>query len=149
MATAIKNDQEDQESVPTRSREQRAVLDISTEVDPPKLIKIDGEDYQLLGFDHLSPEEESEVTAAFARFQTAFTRLDQATSDKAATQEAIKLRRKREQLIGLMTTVPREVISKLTTAKQGQLLRAIQDEIGQEAGPDAEDEDGGDSGAEE
>lgn len=117
-----------------------AILDLTTEVLPSKLIRIDGEEYDLLNYDHLSPEDEAKVTATFARFQKVYGRLSEAKNESAATAEALKLNGLREKLITKMTSVPLEKLRELGPAKQGLILRAIQNEIS--VATDDEDEDG-------
>lgn len=122
-----------------------AVLELTTEVLPAKKMLIDGTEYDLLNFDHLSPEEEASVTAMFARFQKIYRLLEKSSNDQKATVEAKKLTGYREKLILKMTTIPLEVLRELGAAKQGKILAAIQEEISAEV----DDEDDGDGDDEE
>lgn len=138
-ATAVPST--DEGAATARAVDEPSVLDLTTELSPTKKIRIDDEEYDLLNFDHLNPEQEASVTAMFARFQKVYGRLEVAKNDSAATSEALKLRQYREALIVLMTTVPKDLVKRLSAAKQGKLLGAIQDEIGAEI--DVEDEGDG------
>jgi hypothetical protein len=121
-----------------------AVLDISSDAVPTKKLRIDGQLYDLYGYEHLSPDQEASVTATFARFQRTYLVLDQAKNETVAKKAASKVRELRMKLIGLMTSIPYDVYSELSAAKQGKILRAIQNEIGAEAEVDDEDVDDGD-----
>lgn len=120
------------------------VLDLTTEVLPAKKILLDGEEYDLLSLDHLSPEDEASVTATFARFQKVFGRLENAKNESAATAEAMKLGGLREKLILKTTSIPRDVLKKLSPGLQGKILRAVQNEISV-ASDDEDDDDGVDT----
>lgn len=108
------------------------VLDLTTEVVPAKLFTIDGEEYELYTFDHLSPDAEATVTGTFSRFQRTYQDLEKARDDNAASRVAKKLRSYRVRIITTMTNVPEEVVDKLGSTQQGQILRAIQEEIADE-----------------
>lgn len=116
-----------------------SVLELSTEAVPAKKFTIDGEEYDLLNYDHLSSEQEASVTALFARFQKIYGRLEEATNDSKAAAEALRLNKYREKLIRQMTTVPQDVLDKLGPAAQGKILTAIQNEIS--VSVDDEDDD--------
>ena len=118
------------------------VLDLSQEVTPPKkLIRIAGEDYELLSYDNLSPNQEAAVTATFARFMRAFEKLGTAKNDKIAAEVALRLQYYREKLIGLMTTIPQQVYQPLGPALQGKILSAIQEEISTDDVLDGDDDE--------
>lgn len=118
-----------------------SILDLSTKVAPTKKFTIDGEEYDLLTLENLSPEKEAHVTATFARFQRVYKRLENAKSDPAAEKEAIKLRTYRETLILTMTTAPADIVRELSPAAQGKLLDAIQTEIVLAGGNAVDDDD--------
>lgn len=140
------NDQlQDEAPAPDRTNYEDTVLDISSDAVPTKKIRIDGEVYDLYSYEHLSPEQEAAVTACFAQFQRTYILLDQAKNDQIAKKAAAKVREHRMRLIGLMTSIPHEVFSPLSAAKQGKILRAIQNEIGAEV----DEDDVGDGGDDE
>lgn len=115
------------------------ILELTTEVLPAKKILLDGEEYELLGLDHLSPEDEASVTATFARFQKVYDRLTKAKNESAATAEAMKLGGLREKLILKTTTIPRDKLKALSPGAQGKILKVVQEEIS--VASDDEDDD--------
>lgn len=113
----------------TETTDRETVLELTTEVRPADLIKIDGEEYKLYSFDHLSPDDEAQVTSIFARFQKIFLNLNEARSDKHAADQARQMRVYRERLITKMTSIPEETVKQLPVGVQGALLKAIRSEI--------------------
>lgn len=117
------------------------ILSLSTSIEPAETFEVeDGGEmktFELLGFEHLSPEQEAKATAAFTRFQQCAVRLDRAQSDAAAEKLAGELRKRRIDVLCLLTTMPREVAEKLPMSAQVQLFKAVREESGQ-------DDDGGD-----
>jgi hypothetical protein len=114
------------------------ILTLSTTVEPAKKFAVDDEVYELLGMEHLSPEDEARATAAFSRFGQIARKLDRSTNDNEAKRLALALRGRRIELISMLTTIPREVAETLPLTAQIQLFNAIQEETGEELG------DGGD-----
>lgn len=108
------------------------ILSLSTEVEPAKTFEVDGETYQLLGIEHLSPEQEAEVSGLFARFEQVAFNLARSKSDKDAKLLAKNLRTRRVELITKLTTIPLDVADKLPAGAQLQLFRAVMDEFGGE-----------------
>lgn len=104
------------------------ILSLTTTIEPAKTFEVDGEAFQLLGFEHLSPEEEARATAAFTRFAQLDTRLSNAKSDAEAQQFATQLRKRRIQLITMLTTLPTEIAEKLPISAQTELFKAVQAE---------------------
>jgi len=121
------------------------ILSLSTEVVPPKKFEVDGVEYDLLGLEHLSEDEEARATAAFMRFGRLLGRLENSTNDRESQKIARALRTRRIELITQLTTLPLEVAEKLPLSGQTRLFRAIQEETGQEALSDLDDEDIGTS----
>lgn len=130
------------EAVKAPEPEDAMLFEISTEAVPAKKFKIDEEVYELFGFEHLSPKSESAVTATFSQFERCYDDLSRAKNDQVAEKVASHLRKHRLRLISLMTSIPSDVADGLDAAKQGKVIRAIQDEIGAEA----EDDEGADDG---
>ncbi len=108
------------------------ILELSTEVEPPKKFTIDDEEYVLKGFEHLSDTEEAKATAAFTRFAQILGRLERAKDDKTAERLATVLRARRIELITLLTNVPKDVAEQLPLGAQSQLFRQIQKETGRD-----------------
>lgn len=112
------------------------VLELTTELEPAATFTVDGEEYELLGFEHLTPEQEAKATGAFTRFQQASIRLDRSSTDKEAEQRAKDVRKRRLDCIALLTTMPREVAEKLPPSAQIKLFKAVNDEAGADADED-------------
>lgn len=127
------------EVVAPTARDEDVILDISTDAVPTKKIRVDASVYDLYSYEHLSPEQEAAVTACFSQFQRTYLSLDGAKNEQVAQKIAAKVRTHRLRLIGLMTSIPYEVYAPMSAAKQGKILRAIQNEIGAEV----EEETGG------
>lgn len=106
------------------------ILDLSTQVKPPSTFTVDEEEYQLLGLEHLSPEDEAKATAAFSRFAQILRKLDDAANDVDAAKLAKALRGRRVKLIAMLTTVPTDVADKLPISAQTKLFNAIRKETG-------------------
>lgn len=106
------------------------ILELSTEVEPAKLIQIDGEDYKLLGFEHLDEEQEVKATAAFARHAKLMQALGEEPSIAKSEQISKKLRDNRIKLLAMLTTAPEEVIEKLPMTAAAKLLSAVEEEVG-------------------
>lgn len=117
------------------------VVEVDDDLPETKPMKIFGDVYQLKTMDHLSPDEESQVSATFARFLSIYQRLATAKTDQKAKVEAARLRKLRIKLILLMTTIPRRVVERMGPGGQGKVLAAIQEEIGAEADDDVGDVD--------
>lgn len=129
----------------TKEEPRSPILEITTEEVPAKLFTIDGEEFELYSLDHLSPEQESSVTATYARSQRIVERLASAKNDQIAEKEAAKLRPLRVKLIGLMTSVPRDRANELHPRAQGKIMDAISEEI---RGEEEEEDSDGDSDGE-
>ena len=113
------------------------ILELSTTVEPAETFAVDDTTYELLGFEHLSPEQEAAATGAFTRFQQCAVHLDRAQSAGAAEKIAAELRKRRLDVLCLLTTMPREVAEKLPMSAQVALFKAVRQESGQD------DSDGG------
>jgi len=116
------------------------LLELSTKIAPPKTFIVDEDEYQLLGFEHISKAQEATVTALFSRYNTLNIRLAQAPSKEKAERAATLLYNIRMELMCNLTTLPRDVAEKLPMSAQVQLLNAIRGEVGGSA-PDDDDDD--------
>lgn len=108
------------------------ILNISTEVTPPKKFAVDDQEYDLLSFDHLSPEKEAAALAEFTRFAQTDAALSRASSDGNAERLAKKLRERRIKLITMLTTLPKDVASTIPLDGQLAIFKAVQAETGRE-----------------
>lgn len=107
-------------------------VELTTKIEPAKKFKIDDQEFELLGFEHLSDKDESKVTAAFARHGRLAQALVDAKTEAASEKIADKLRDSRITLISMLTTAPKEVIEDLPLPAQAQLLEVIQQVVGAE-----------------
>ena len=119
-------------------------LEITTAVAEPKKFTIDKHKYDLYSTDHLSPEQEAQVQALFARHDIIRTELDMARNTNQGRPLAESLRKTRLQIIGMLTNVTKDVLDKLPLSGQVKLLEAIQHEMAYAGDDDATPEDGGD-----
>lgn len=106
------------------------VLELTTQVAPAPIFTVDGQEYELLGLEHLSAEDESHAAALFARFSRIARSLDVAENDQKAADLAKAMRKKRVEIISLLTTMPAALVAALKVEQQVQLLGAIQTEAG-------------------
>jgi hypothetical protein len=113
-----------------------SLFDLTTEVEPAQTFTVDGDEYKLLGMQHLSPDQEAKATAVFTRFQQLVRRLDRSGSDSDAERISKQLRTRRLELITMMTTIPMDVAEKLPVTAQVKLFQAIQAEGDLEADED-------------
>lgn len=122
------------------------VLELSTQVAPARVFTVDGEDFHLLGFEHLDADGEAKVTAGFARHERLADLLGKTKDPTKAQSVAKKLRASRVNLITLLTDVPEAKVAELPMPAQGKLLRALQKEVydEDEEGESGADEDGPD-----
>lgn len=119
-------------------------LALSTEVAPAKKFTVDGEEFSLLGTDHLSPESEAEAMALFARHGILQRDLDITPNVHKGTEIAERLRKCRILILTKLTTIPADTADKLPLGAQVALLEAIQEEM-----ESATDDDGSSSSAPE
>lgn len=106
------------------------ILKLSTRVEECDVVEVDGEEYDVLGFKHLSDEDESQVMATLARYDHLSMQLVSTGDDREAVSLARKLRTKRIDLLTRLTTIPAEVVSSLPPTEQIKLVRAVQSSAG-------------------
>lgn len=112
-------------------------LSFTTELAPAEQFQVDGAAYDILGLDHLSAEEEAEVTALFARFTVLAADLANTANVEKGKALALKVSATRLQLLCKLTSLTPEIASKLHVTQQVKLLEAI--EAGVQADYDAAD----------
>lgn len=103
------------------------VLELTTEVEPAAQFTIDGDAFELLGFEHLTPTQEAEVIADLSRYESLQTQLELSNDDKESVSIAKKLRAKRISILARLTTAPKDTISKLPLPAQVRLIQTVQD----------------------
>lgn len=108
-------------------------LALSTKVAEATKFTVDGEEYEILGVDHLSAEDEAEALALFARHGLIAEELELTRNVQKGTQVALNLKACRVQILCKLTTLPKDVAGKLPIHAQIKLLAAVQEEI---AGPE-------------
>jgi hypothetical protein len=111
------------------------MLSLTTVLKPTKKFLVDGSEYEILGVDHLSPEEEAEVVALFSRYGVLQSELEVEKNVSKGTPKAMQVRQTRLTLLTKLTTLNPSVAAKLPLTQQVRLLEAIQAEV------EAEDED--------
>lgn len=113
-------------SVETPVEEKDSILSLSTAIEPAEKVKVDGEEFEILGFRHLSDEDEAEVVALLARYDNLSMQLVTTNDDREAVAVARKLRAKRVALLTKLTTIPEKVLVKLPPTEQIKLTRVVQ-----------------------
>ena len=106
------------------------ILSLTTQLEPPSTFEVDGETYELLGLKHLSDEQEAHATALFSRFGQISYKMETAPTDKEAERFSKDLRKRRLDLIALLTTMPRDKVETLPLPAQIELFRAVRQETG-------------------
>jgi hypothetical protein len=104
-------------------------LSLSTKVKPAKLFLVDGEEYKLLGLEHLTAETENEVMALFSRHGVIAGELEVCPNVAKGTVLAERLKKVQDVLISRMTNLPPDVVAKLPMMQKARLFEAIQVEV--------------------
>lgn len=106
------------------------VLELSTQVEAAEIFTVDGEEYDLLGFKHLTADDEAEVMAHLARFDNLAMKLASTDDDREAKTLAKQLRDRRHVIISKLTTLPEDKVKTLPLPGQVRLMRTIQKKAG-------------------
>lgn len=103
------------------------VLDLSTSVDPPPIVAIDDEEFELRTMEHLSPVGEAKLRALVAKEERYTDQLSRLPASDDTRLEAVagQLRKTRIDLIILMTNIPKATIEKLPVPAQQKLIALI------------------------
>ena len=117
------------------------LLELSTEIAPPTVFAVDGEEYRILGFEHMGKADEAKTLALFARHTRLNRRLEEGKKPTEAERIAMAIRDTRMDLISTLTDLPRGIAEKLPMSAQVKLLRFISKEAGA-IGDDEDDEVG-------
>jgi hypothetical protein len=103
-----------------------ALFEISTELEPPIAFVVGGEPYELRTMSHLNKIEEVKVRVLARREQNLAKQLDNENlAPERVSDISTKVVDCRAELLLLMTTLPKEVIAKLTTVQQRRLVDYI------------------------
>lgn len=123
-----------------------ASLALTTKLAPTQKFTVDGQEFEILGLDHLSKDDEATVVALFARHNVLAFELEN-TSDIARGENLAKRTRKtRVQLLTKLTTMPQELVEALPLPAQVKLLQALQADLNEETGVEDEDDEAPDAG---
>ena len=126
------------------------MLSLTTALKPTTKFQVDGAQYEILGVDHLSPDDEAEVMALVARYGVLQSELEVQANVSKGKATALQLKSTRLTLLTKLTTLTQQVAARLPLTQQVRLLEAIQAEVeAEDENPAApEPEAGGDGGAE-
>jgi hypothetical protein len=102
------------------------VVSISTQVKPAKRMLLDGEEFHILGPDHLSPEDESIIMALFARHELLQRELANEPKETRGKAIADRIRECQERLFSKLTDIPRDRIAALKLTQKAELMEAIE-----------------------
>lgn len=122
-------------------------LALTTKLAPTKKFTVDGEEYEILGLDHLSKEDESKAVALFARHAYIATELEMTPNVQKGKELASRVRDTRMQIIATLTTLPKDIAEKLPLNAQIELITAVQSD--QEETPEEAGESPGGNGSED
>lgn len=113
-------------------------LSLSTIVKPAEKFTVDGEEFELLGMEHLSDSDEAEVIALYSRHTLLAIDLESTSAVAKGMVIAERLKATRLAILCKLTTMPKEIAIKLPDREQVRLLTALQEKDV----PEDEDEDG-------
>lgn len=114
------------------------LLSLTTVLKPPKKFLVDGDEYELLGVDHLSADDEADVMALFSRYGILQSDLEVQSEVRKGAETAKKMKATRLTILTKLTTLPLEVAKKLPLTQQVLLLEAVQAEVEAEGEEDDE-----------
>lgn len=123
-------------------------LALTTTLAPAKQFSVDGVGYDMLGVDHLSPDDEAETMALFARYGVLQAELDIEKNVTKGKAIAVALKATRLTLLTKLTSLPLSIAGKLPLTSQVKLLEAIQAEVEEAADAEPEPTPEPESGAE-
>lgn len=111
-------------------------LSLSTALRPTKKFQVDGGEYEIFGIDHLSPDEEAEVMALFARYEALQDELSGQKNVTKGRGTAEQMRSTRVTILTKLTSLDRAKAGALKLSDQVKLLEVVQTEL------EADDDDG-------
>lgn len=100
-------------------------LSFTTSLKPAKKFLVDGAPYEILGVDHLSPDDETEVTALFARYNVLQSELEVTSNVAKGKGLAEKIKTTRLTILTKLTSMPRDVAGTLLLTQQVALLDTL------------------------
>ena len=105
------------------------VLDLTTTLAPAEVFAVDSTEYEILGLDHLSANEEAEVMGSFAKFRSLSEKYEAEGDEKKAEQIAAVMIAQRIKILCRLTTMPIEVARKLPVSGQAKLMKYLESTI--------------------
>lgn len=120
----------------------KTMLALSTAVRPARKFTVDGDEYLILGLDHLSADDESEAMALLSRHRLLQVELEQTSNVQKGKSIAARARTCRFQIICKLTNLEREVAQKLPLSEQALLMEAIYTEMEDEEEEEPQGEPG-------
>lgn len=107
-------------------------LELTTSIAPAKKFTVDGDEYLLLGVDHLTPEQENKVMALFARHALLLAEQEQTSHLGKGEAIAGRVRQCRLSLISTLTNLPQDIAGRLPLTQQARLMETLQEEMNSE-----------------
>lgn len=110
---------------------------LTSKVEPPKKFTLDGDEFELLGVNHLTPDQEATAMALFARHGILSDEVDSTKNVLRGEELAKTLRATRLKIIHLLTTIPESRVVPMHV--QVKLLEAVRSEMeaNEDEGPTA------------
>lgn len=107
-------------------------LELTTTIAPAAKFTVDGDEYLLLGVDHLTPEQENKVMALFARHALLLAEQEGTSHLGKGEQIAARVRSCRLDLIATLTNLPKDIAGRLPLTQQAKLMERLQEEMNKE-----------------
>jgi hypothetical protein len=120
------------------------LLSLSTVAKEPAKFLIDGEEFKMFTFDHISKEAESATVALFAKLERQQDVLAIEEKVEVAEKVATRIRTTRLKILGHLTNVPAERLDELPLSAQVTLLEAVSIAITESTEPEETGNDEGD-----
>lgn len=116
------------------------LFELTTAVAPPRVFTVDDEEYQLLDTEHFTKVQEVHSQALFSRYLTIARKMISTSGRSELEKLAGFMYELRMEILETHTTVPRDVLEKLSVSSQLKLLESIQGTDENEDEVDADEE---------
>ncbi len=118
-------------SVKTPTKTDDVLLTLSTVLDAPKHVAIDGEKYDIYGAQHVGGDKEVSLSTLFRKYIRAEIKLnDEDTTIEDVETAAREVQTIRFEILEEFTTIPRALLEKLPLPSQIQLMNTVGKEMG-------------------
>jgi hypothetical protein len=104
-------------------------FELATILAEPEFFTVDGEEYRLLGLDHISTEEEARVIGLFGRYNWLTKQYEAVTEDKEGAKIGALLIAQRIKILTAMTDMPTDVAKRLPPTAQLKLVEYMSDMV--------------------